>query len=295
MQALSTSKRIAFKNILLTTDFSEASAVALPYAAAMTQQYGGKLLTVHAIPPEPHLGVPMDPLPAELDSERDRAWKSLKHFVQPIASNEVQHSEILERGDCWPVILDVIRKQHIDVVFTGTHGRHGLRRLVMGSTAEQVFRHAECPVITVGPHVPRLGTQNWLPKKILFPTDGSEASLAALPYALSLAEENEACIIFLQLIPFVPNGYREGDEAADRENLRKLVPAGAEDWCMPEFMVRFDFPGSGILRVAHERDVDLIVMSVKRSSENSSGSHHPWAVASQVVREARCPVLTVRS
>src|SRR6185437_123402 len=295
MQALSTCKRIMFKNILLTTDFSVVSAAALPYAAALTRQYGGTLFTVHAIDPEPHLGVPLDPLPAELDSTRLKALKSLNTFIDPIKSSKVQHVEILERGDCWPVILDAIKNENIDLVFAGTHGRHGIKRLVLGSTAEQIFRHCDCPVITVGPRVPRLDGNDWKPKRILFPTDGSEASLSALPYALSLADENEASLLFLQLLPFVPNEYREGDEAIQREALRKLVPADAEAWCTPEFIVRFDFPGSGIVRVASERDADLIVMSVRRYSENNPGGRRPWAVSSQVVREARCPVLTVRS
>ena len=68
------------------------------------------------------------------------------------------------------------------------------------------------------PPGPPLSGTNWKLKTILFPTDGSETSLQALPYALSLAEENEAKLIFLQLMPLVPSRYQESDEASTGSN-----------------------------------------------------------------------------
>jgi nucleotide-binding universal stress UspA family protein len=95
----------------------------------------------------------------------------------------------------------------------------------------------------------------------------------------------------------MPLAYREGqesDEASVREALRALVPAEAEDWCKPEFVARFDFPVPGILRLAKERGVDLIVMGVKHAGSRALREYSPWPTASQVVAQAKCPVLTVR-
>ena len=117
---------------------------------------------------------------------------------------------------------------------------------------------------------------NWRLKTILFPTDGSETSLKAVPYALSLAEENQANVIFLRIMPLVPYQYQESEEARVREALRVLVPAEAEDRCKPEFVGRFDFPVEGILRFAEERNVDLVVMGVKHSGESAVQEHLPW-------------------
>ena len=111
---------------------------------------------------------------------------------------------------------------------------------------------------------------------------------------MSLAEENQAKLIFLQLMPLVPYEYQESDEASARETLRALVPAEAEAWCKPEFVARFEFPVEGILRLAKERDVNLIVMGVRKSGETAMPEHMPWPIASQVVAQAQCPVLTVR-
>jgi len=149
-------------------------------------------------------------------------------------------------------------------------------------------------VLTIGPNVRPLEGGEWKLKQILFPTDGTETSLKALPFALSLAEENQATLIFLQLMPLIPPEYRESDEASVRETLRALVPPEAEAWCKPEFVARFEFPEVGILSLAQERGVDLIVMGVRKSSAAAIPDHLPWPIASQVVAEAPCPVLTVR-
>ena len=201
---------------------------------------------------------------------------------------------LLKRGDVWDVIADIIQKNKIDLVVTGTHGHQGLKKLVLGSEAEKIYRRAACPVLTVGPHVTPPVDTNWKLETILFPTDGSETSLKSLPYALSLAEENQARLIFLQLMPMAPTQYRESDEASARESMRLMVPAEAEDWCKPEFVARFEFPAEGILGFAKERNVNLIVMGVRKSGDSAVPEHLPWPVASQVVAQARCPVLTVR-
>jgi nucleotide-binding universal stress UspA family protein len=251
-------------------------------------------VVAHALSPEPHLSVPVDPLPHEDDPIWLEADTKLVEYVLLNCRGIRPAKVLLERGDFWSVISSIIQKNEIDLVVTGTHGRQGLKRLVLGSAAEKIYRRATCPVLTIGPQVPALSGSDWKLKTILFPTDGSEVSRKALPYALSLAEENQATLIFLQLMPLVPYQFQESEEASARESLRILVPEEAEAWCKPEFVVRFEFPVEGILRLAQERDVDLIVMGVTKSREIALQEHLPWPIASRVVAQARCPVLTVR-
>ncbi len=295
MQTIQTNKRILLSNVLFATDFSQSSKAALPYAIALARQYGARVFMAHAIAPEPHLSVPLDSLPANADPARLDAGRHLADLARAVSICNISHEELLERGDVWNVILDIVKKHAIDLIVAGTRGRRGVRRLAMGSNAEKIYRQADCPVLTIGPHVLPFETEDWRLKHILFPTDGSGASLVALPYALSLAEENQATLIVLQLMPLIPPEYREADEASARETLRGLVPPEADAWCNTELLVRFEFPAEGILRLAAERAVDLIVMGVKKSSsEKAISTHLPWAIASQVVAEAKCPVLTVR-
>lgn len=294
MEALRTNARISLSNILVTTDFSPVSKVALPYATALAGQYGAKITVAHALGPEPLLGVPVDPLPVDADPAWLEAEGKLAEFAFGSFPRTRPASLLLKRGEVWDVISEIIQKNEIDLVVTGTHGRQGLRKLVLGSEAEKIYRRASCPVLTIGPQVPPLDRAKWDIKTILFPTDGSETSLKALPYALSLAEENQANLIFLQLMPMAPTEYRESDASSVLESLRVLVPAEAEDWCRPEFVAGFELPAEGILGLAKEREVDLIVMGVRKSTSTVLSEHMPWPVASQVVAQARCPVLTVR-
>jgi nucleotide-binding universal stress UspA family protein len=294
MEALQTNTRISLSNILVTTDFSEVSKNALPFAAALARQYEAKIIVAHVLSPEPHLSVPVDPLPEDADPAFLEAQARLAEFVLGNSLGVRPAEMLLERGDIWTVISDIIQKDKIDLVVTGTHGRQGLKKLVLGSEAEKIYRRATCPVLTVGPHVTPPSGTNWKLKTLLFPTDRSEPSLKALPYALSLAEENQANLIFLRLIPPALLQHQESDEASAREALRALVPPEAEDWCKPEFVTRFEFPVEGILGLAKERDADLIVMGVRKSAEIAMSEHMPWPTASEVVAQAQCPALTVR-
>ncbi len=295
MEALGTNTRISLSKILVTTDFSQVSKTALAYAAALANQYEAKIVVAHALSPEPMLSVPLDPVPIDADPAHLKAEAKLVEFVLGDNSLQTRPAKMrLERGEVWKVIADIIQEDKIDLVVTGTHGRQGLKKLVLGSEAEKIYRRATCPVLTVGPQVPRLDATEWRLKTILFPTDGSESSMKALPYALSLAEENQANLIFLQLISLSPYQYRESEEASAHEMLRALVPADAENWCKPEFVVRFEFPEEGILRLAEERKADLIVMGVRQPAKGAISEYTPWPIAAQVVAKARCPVLTVR-
>ena len=294
VQSAKISTRIAIDNVLITTDFSEASKASLPYAAALAKQFGAKVFVTHVLNPEPLLSVPLDPMPPE----DDRAWQdaewNLVKFVRSGELDNTPYKTVLARGDFWASIAGLIGRHKIDLVVTGSRGRKGMSRLALGSSAEKIYRRASCPVLTIGPSVRPLKGGDWKPSQILFPTDGSEISLKALPYALSLAEENEATLVILQLAPLVFAELREAEEARTREALRPLVPPDAEVWCKPEFVVRFEFPAEGILEFAKEREVDLIVMGVRKSSDTGMPDHLPWPVASRVVAEAPCPVLTVR-
>lgn len=127
----------------------------------------------------------------------------------------------------------------------------------------------------------------------MFATDFSAGSLHALPFALSLAEENQARLTLLHVIPLVPMQHQVWASGNTRKRLEELIPPDAADWCRPETVVRFEFPAEGILRAAEAVSADLIVMGVHKRAPRAS-SHLPWAIAYEVVCHAHCPVLTVR-
>jgi len=97
----------------------------------------------------------------------------------------------------------------------------------------------------------------------------------------------------LHLSSLIPLEVGDDIEAGLVKRLQDLVRPDAANWCKPECIVRFEFPAEGILRTTEELGADLIVMSVRRSAIAGAASHLPWAIASEVVSRARCPVLRV--
>ncbi len=294
MEALKTTPRLALEHILFATDFSSTSARALTFTLAVARWYGAKVYAVHAVTPEPHYSVPLEPVPLELDPEWQRARKSMEQYEATHAFGEVDHETIVEHGQPWEVVSRILRQQRIDLLVLGTHGRTGVRKIVLGSQAETIFRQASCPVLTVGPHVNPAASDAWNPKTVILATDFSDTSLRALPFALSIAEEAQAHLLLTHLMPLVPMDRKDDAEADALAKLQALIPADAEPWCQPEFVVRVDFPAEGILKLAQERNTDLIVLGVRKKAVPSASAHLPWATASAVVSRAPCPVLTVR-
>lgn len=292
MPTLQASLRVSFNNILFPTDFSDASVAALPYARAFAKLYGSKILVTHAVTPHPPVFLPLEPIPLEMDGEWYDAEARLKQFLADERLAGIRCEGATRRGELWYVLDDAIQTNSVDLIVLGSHGKHGLKKLVLGSDAEQIFRHARCPVLTIGPKVMAREAIDGF-HNIIFATDFSAGSLHALQYALSLAEESQANLTLLHVIPLVPLQHQGSAAESAKAQLEELVPREARDWCRPECVVRFEFPAEAVLNLAKERNADLIVMGVHKRAAFAS-SHLPWAVAYEVVCNALCPVLTVR-
>ena len=309
METIELKQSVTFKNILLATDFSEVSKRTVPYAAAIASRYGSKIYLVHVIPPEARMPVPMEHLPAQLDRSRLDADREMKSFLRADWFGETPHEVLLERGPVWDTLSDLIQQDEIDLLVLGTHGRGGLKKVILGSVAEELFRRAPCPVLTVGPTVPAERTGQKEFRRILFATDFGPASLNALPYAISLATDNKARLMMLHVVTPVPvldvGPYwytgtdiveqQKATQANTLDRLRKLIPPEANLPSYPEFLVDFDFVSDSIVKIAADTQADLIVMGVNQSAWARASAHLPWATAHEVVCHAKCPVLTVRS
>ena len=303
---------LGFKRILIATDFSDASEHALAYAIAIARRYGSELSVVHAIPPEPRDRIPLEPLPRELNRRRLEAERQMKVIAEKARIEDLNHHLLLEQGRVWDVVASVMQSEEVDLLVLGTHGRGGLKKLALGSVAEEVLRLAPCPVLTVGPHAPRPGSNAIEFKRILFATDFGPACAKALPYALSLAEDNQAKLVLLHMVPPIPTPdlgpAAYGPSAYSAENftnwqttlrdesakkLRKLIPCDARLAAKPECMTKTDFLPEGILDAAATLRIDLIVMGTNPTVAPRVAAHMPWAVAHEVICLAKCPVLTI--
>ncbi len=289
--------RIKLQNILFATDFSPLAQAALPHAVDLAHHYGAKLYTVNVLPHLPFVEAAQpDPVQAEL-SARQRLTDSMRSA----SSKGVEHEEFIVQGEVPQVIAKLVREYAIDLIVIGTGGRKGLGKLLLGSVAEEVFRNAECPVLTLGPHATRWDIDGNL-RHILFATDFGPESEHALTYAISLAEENRARLTLLHVAPEPglvlpepePGAMPVVDEsevvASTEKDLRALIPVGAELWHEPVYMVQFGSPAETILKAAAET-ADMIVLGVKRPGALTK--HVGEGVAYKVACDAPCPVFSV--
>jgi len=132
--------------ILHPTDFSERSEAALHLACALARDYGARLVLLHVATQPPFIyGEGMVPLDA--DEFLGYAKEQLDDLELPIDDLRVERR--LETGDAATEVLHVAKQTKADLIVIGTHGRTGMSRLLMGSTAEQIVRRASCPVLTL--------------------------------------------------------------------------------------------------------------------------------------------------
>jgi nucleotide-binding universal stress UspA family protein len=285
MEELISPPAVSTKRILFATDFSEHSEAALPYALSLAGAPGGKLFVAHVVAMGPlRAGFPAHAWLAVTAQAVREARASMQHLADQLS--EVEHQALVRSGDICGEISAFVREESIDVLVLGTHGRTGIRKAVFGSVAEKLFRHARCPVLTIGPHVASGPEGVEEMHSILYPTDFSQEAQPALAYALSLAREHGARLYLLH----VAKGGRGWDRLFLEKQLRDLAPAEAGLACEPKALVQTGSPGQTIVDVAKELAVDLIVIGPKRHS----GMPGTMATAYQVVAQASCPVLTVR-
>jgi nucleotide-binding universal stress UspA family protein len=298
MTSVQANKRISLKNILFLTDFSEPSGAALPFAMTIAHAYESEVHALHVLLPAPYTYLTPEMAGAILDDQEEMARAEMQRVEAQLMG--LPHETIMERGTgVWPVLSEVLKEREIDLIVLGTHGRTGLQKFLLGSSAEEVFRRARVPVLTIGPTV-RSGAHNGGRFRcVLFATDFNALSVTAAAYAVSLAQENQARLVLLHVLPNPGRGKTEKAEemsvAEVMHQLRMLVPEEAELWCRPEAMVQHGDPGDEILATANQCGADLIVLGVRGMGVLAGVTTHvERATAYDVVVHAPCPVLTVR-
>lgn len=298
---------VKFTRILCPIDLSELSMRPLAYAAAMATWHDARLTALHVVPTfepmEVRAGALFDPVQMVYPMPRENVLERLREMLAT-AGVPVDTADVAaEAGDAAPTIVDQAVATNADLLVMGTHGRTGFNRLLLGSVTEKVLRQAPCPVLTVPPHAPAVPTGVAI-RHVLCAIDFSPASEQALGFALGIAQRAGASLTLLNAIEWLPEEepaepttfnvveYREHLKQLARDRLAALV-ADPHARPTPAMLVVTGRAHREILRLAEEREADLIVMG---STGRGGPVLTPFGTTTQqVVRSATCPVLTARA
>ena len=248
-------------------------------------------------------------LPIDLETPAKAAQVRLVRMAATLLPGDLAGKTRVCYGSAYGNICSTAETWNTDLIVISTHGRTGLSRALLGSTAERVVRHAHCPVLTVRrrpdaiPMESLKTTGDRLPwRRILVPLDFSLTSLRALDVAVRLARDNGARLCLLHVVEPTPYAtgmdgvalslpdsvFFERAEATLPKLARRLVPSSVQ---VVTWVVR-GRPASVIVQTANAKGIDLIVLSTH--GHRGLGRFMIGSTAERVVRQAACPVLVVR-
>ena len=301
---------IEIRRILCPVDFSDYSRRALDHAIAIARWYESTVTALHVFSPAPVAAWGPGPVvfePIVLTAvDREQLLADTKGFIEAESAPGIAIDAVVREGNTAAEILNQATSMNADLLVIGTHGRSGFERLLLGSVAETVLRKACCPVLTVPRRLPdAVPAGPALFKQILCAVDFSECSMHALTYALSLAQEADGCLTVVHvladdLVAQVGIGeehvslaafLRQHEDEA-RRLLEKAVPESAAAYCKAESLLLRGEPWKETLRIASERQAELIVMGVQ--GRGAADLMFFGSTTQHVVRQASCPVLTLR-
>ena len=292
---------LSIQRILWPTDFSQGAEHAFPHAAALAHWHDAELHILNVREGETEVRQDM----AEQFPLSSGTLGNLLHSgdppSQPIDLEALSlQQEQVDAPSPAEAIVSYADEHNVDLVVTGTHGRRGLQRMLIGSVAEEVLRTASCPVLTV-----RAGEEPasaWNVRNILAPVDFSDESTTAVRHAKELALTYGAQITLLHAVEEVmyPSAYGmemadvPGPEVVQRVE-RSLANMAREEIGYEHVIAEttIGYAPSVILDYEKENDVDLIVIA----THGRSGLERLLlgSVTERIVRRSSVPVFIVKS
>jgi nucleotide-binding universal stress UspA family protein len=285
---------VSVETIMLATDFSPAAEKAALFAKALARRFASTVEIAHIFNPATVDNYQDAIMSLPVDERRQNSQHRLEALQQDFRDAGIKARSVSAEGHR-PAhdILELAKKDSINLIVTGTKSSRGVERLLLGSTAEAILREALCPVLTVGPKAQAPSGDVLTFKSILFATDFSAQASRAAIFALSFAEDSGSHLYYCHVIAAYPGSQRERPivDAMFDAALKKMIPDVSYEWCSPEAVVEHGEAAKGILAVAERVKADLIVVGPRKASLLLSRLEH--GVTHDLLAEANCPVLTV--
>lgn len=279
---------VTIRNVAVATDFSPCSERALQHGLAVARHFGATVHFLHIVRPSQFVYAP-----EMIPSADEITHRDFDQFFARLRSDHrlegIEFRPWVLEGEIADAARDFASQQSIDLLVLGTHGRAGIPRLLLGSIAQEIFHYVRCPVLTVGPYSVGAGLRPQL-KRVLFSTDLSHESLAAIPWVVTAMQEwdVELDVLHVCASPHAACGSQVEEVKARIERMLKGERHGAI-----QSHVLIGKPAPSVLKFAERTKVDLIVLGLKPQRALYEGPL--WSQAYEIVRQTPCPVLSVRS
>ena len=301
----------SFRNILFPTDFTPHARAALKYAAAFAREAGGRVVL---------FSVQSGTVPANLLTLPERTFEDADHrWLQQLRMDvrDLLADPLLDGLEVEPVIVEgepaaeiarAVRDFNIDMLTIVTHGRKGLARALWGSTAEEIIAEAPCPVLTIRPpqrdFVEHRGahTEIRLNRIMLatnFRSSANEAAQVAAEFAGRTNAELHVVYVIAdymeQMAAMFPDSAGTSISRLREYVEERMSVFAREAGSRAITHIAEGRPYEQIVRLASERDVDLIVIGTSVHASLFGGAPALGPDIERVVRNAPCPVLCVPS
>lgn len=320
--------RIQPQKIMCAVDFSDFTKTVLSYSVAMCKEYHAKLYLVNVV-------IDVNTLLMHSEISIDAGvlqrghLKNSQELLEGLGKEiDIEHELLVSQGDPANEIKQLALEHEADMVITATHGKSGVKRLLIGSVTEQLMKTLHCPLLVLHTRDHDLTFPDLKLKRVLVGCDFSTDSKLAFDYGLSLAQEFQAELFLAHVIKpteyvelkssdyidVKPDDYiswrspdyfemqqKMTEEKRERINelrgrlerqLFFMVPEESRNWCTPKTTLLDGEPYKKLIQYAEEQEIDLIVLGIR--------GHTLWekllvgSTTDRVIRHAPCPVLAVR-
>lgn len=297
--------RVLIKRILCATDFSDFSNHAIPYGIALAREFKAKLYVSHVI--DLSSAAIYGEAVFALEEQQSRMTSyAHKEMTRLMGQESLDWEPLITVGNPANEIARLAADKQVDLAIAASHGRSGLKRLILGSVTERLMRTLPCPLWVV--RSPERGfvepaNQAIQLKKILVGCDFSPDSSLASEYGLSLAQEFQADLHLAHVVepplyddlikPSEPREpFKQRLRKTVQEKLSAMVPEEARTWCNPVTALLAGQPHEELIKYAVVNDIDLIVLGVRGHSLVET--LFVGSTTDRVLRRAPCPVLSVQ-
>ena len=273
------------KRLLVAMDFSNGSYGALHYARELARSFSAKVLLVHVID-DGSTASGGEGRKGSLSDRLELAEVELQRMAASFYYDNLDCTIIARAGAVPETIRDIVEERDVDLLVVGTEGRSGKDGETLGSIAESLLRISPCPVLTVGVNTRSNAYKSIYRHRVLFPTDFSDVSLTALPYAECLAKHLAGDLLIVHV---------DDNENEALRNIQASFNALALQLKHPEvkkeFIPRTGQPADSVVDFAVQSHVDFIVMATHRPE--ARGLVRNYGFAFDVICRAKCPVFTL--